>query len=73
MHYEKVIYTLEKRYHDDITKVREEYASKMAQEFKRLEDMKRGDMDYKKKMEYKMISLEEESEMALFEVQNMKD
>lgn len=30
-------------------------------------------MEYKKKMEYKMISLEEESDMALFEVQNMKD
>ena len=30
-------------------------------------------MDYKKKMEYKMISLEEESDMTLFEVQNVKD
>jgi hypothetical protein len=45
----------------------------MAQEFRRLEEAKKSDVEYKKKMEYKMISLEEESDMALFEVQNMKD
>ena len=45
----------------------------MAQEFKRLEDVKKSDVEYQKKMEYKRISLEEESDMALFEVQKMKD
>jgi hypothetical protein len=46
----------------------------MAQEFKRLEDVKKSDVEYQKKIEYKMISLEEEeSDMALFEVQKMKD
>lgn len=45
----------------------------MAQEFRRLEEAKKSDVEYKKKMEYKMISLEEESDMALFEVQKMKD
>ena len=45
----------------------------MSQEFRRLEEAKKSDVEYKKKMEYKMISLEEESDMALFEVQKMKD
>lgn len=35
--------------------------------------MKKSDIDYKKKMEYKMISLEEESEITVFEMQRMKD
>lgn len=73
IHYEKVIYELEKRYHEDIVKIRQQYSEKLAEEFKRIQEVKKSDIDYKKKMEYKMISLEEESEITVFEMQRMKD
>ena len=73
IHYEKLIYELEKRYHEDIGRIREQYSSKMKEEFKRLQDNRRQDLEYKKKMEYKLIELEEQSDITMMELQKSKD
>ena len=45
----------------------------MKEEFKRLQDNRQQDLEYKKKMEYKLIELEEQSDITMIELQKSKD
>lgn len=59
--YEKIIADLQKRYHTDIESIRKDYAGKLTEEIKKTEDKKSRELEYKKKMELKLINLEEEN------------
>lgn len=59
MKYENLIKELETKYHDDVEKVRQEYSNKLQQELKGMESEKNRNLEYKRKVETKIIDLEE--------------
>lgn len=73
MKYESLIKDLEKKYHEDIEKVRIQYSNNLETEIKTIQNEKNRTLEYKRKMESKIIDLEEESELTLLQLQLSKD
>ena len=73
MKYESLIKDLEKKYHEDIEKVRIQYSNNLETEIKTIQNEKNRTLEYKRKMESKIIDLEEESELTLLQLQFSKD
>ena len=60
---------MERKYHQDVAKIREDYRNKVSEEAVRAEQIKKSSMAHKQKIETKLISLEEENEVILTSMQ----